>query len=207
MLIHRWDQSLDEREWRTFLAEHPFGDLVATGRNRDLAVVVPTQFVLDGDEVVIHLARPNPIWAAIDENDQVMVCVAGDWAFIPSSWKALRDEDPRLGIPTTYYASVQLVGTARMIDEVDGVAGLLRQQLAVFQPTEDVVDPADHGVRLRAIRGLRIAVSDVRAKFKFGGNVDEEHRVAVAARLHDRNGPGDTAALMHLRRRIDGPTD
>ena len=105
MLIHRWDESLDEHEWRTFLAEHRFGDLVASGRNRDLAVVVPTQFVLDGDEVVIHLARPNPIWAAIDENDQVMVCVAADWAFIPSSWKAVGDEDPRLGIPTTEAAS------------------------------------------------------------------------------------------------------
>jgi len=30
--------------------------------------------------------------------------VAGDWAFIPGSWKAIGDEDPEYGIPTTYYA-------------------------------------------------------------------------------------------------------
>lgn len=33
-----------------------------------MPVVVPTQFVLGEEEVVSHLARPNPIWAAIEEN-------------------------------------------------------------------------------------------------------------------------------------------
>jgi transcriptional regulator len=54
---------------------------------------------------------------------------------------------------------------------------------------------------LPGIRGIRIAITDVTAKFKYGGNVDAEHRAAVAQRLADRAGPGDAAARQQLLRR------
>lgn len=62
VLIHPWDAPLDAAEWQAFLAEgHDFGQLIAAGRGRDVPVVVPTHFVLDGaDRVLVHLARPNP---------------------------------------------------------------------------------------------------------------------------------------------------
>ena len=202
MLIHGVDRG-DEAEWRAFVAEHPFGDLVAGGRNRDVPVVVPTQFLLDGEQVILHLARPNPIWAAVEENPRVVVSVAGDWAYIPSAWKAIGDEDPRLGIPTTYYAGVQLIGVATIVDHPDDIAAVLREQLGALQPDVDVADPVEHGAKLRAIRGLRVAVDEVRAKFKFGGNVDVAHRRQIAELLAARNGPGDAAAREHLLRRLD----
>ncbi len=191
------------RSGARFVAAQGFGHLVAGGRDRDLPVVVPTQFVLGDEEIVLHLARPNPIWSAIEENDQVMLSVAGDWAYIPSEWKAIGNEDPRMGIPTTYYAAVQLVGTARALDDADAVAAVLREQLDDLQPEVDVADPRDHGAKLGAIRGLRISVTEVRAKFKYGGNVDVDHRHAVAARLADRDGPGDAAARRHVVERLE----
>ena len=205
MLIHDWDRPLDDGEWQAFVRSHAFGHLVAGGRDRDVPVVVPTQFVLVGpDEVVLHLARPNPVWDAIEENPAVVLSVAGDWAYVPSSWKAIDDEDPRRGIPTTYYAAVQLLGRARVLDDPADVAEVLRVQLGDLQPDVDTVDPAEHGARLRAIRGLRIAVDEVRAKFKYGGNVDEAHRRAVLDRLRTRDGPGDAAAATHLAHRVAG---
>ena len=202
MLIHTWDSSTDDSEWRAFLVTHEFGTLVAADGIRDIPIVVPTQFVLLDDEVFIHLIRKNPIWEAIEENPHVLLSVAGDWSYIPSDWKAVGDEDPRRGIPTTYYAAVQLTGTARLLDGDDAVAEVLRIQLARLQPDTDIVDPTEHGARLRTIRGLRMQVTDVRAKFKYGGNVDVEHREAIASRLEHRAGPGDAAALGHLRRRL-----
>ena len=205
MLIHGVDRG-SESEWRSFVAAHPFGQLVAGGRNRDLPVVVPTQYVLQGNEVVLHLARANPVWAAIDENPMVVVSVAGDWAYVPSSWKVIVDEDPRFGIPPTYYAGVQLIGVARVHDAAEDVSAVLRDQLESVQPDIEVVDPSEHGPKLRAIRGLRIEVTEVRAKFKYGGNVDREHRLAIAARLAARRAPGAAAARAHLLRRLE-PTD
>jgi transcriptional regulator len=206
VLIHPWDADASEQDWVDFVRAQGFGHLVATGRDRDVAVVVPTQFALvSPDLVVLHLARPNPLWHALDENPAVLLSVAGDWAYIPAAWKAIGDEDPRMGVPTTYYAAVQLIGDVAIVDDDAGKAEILRVQLGVTEPGSGAADPAEHGRRLNGIRGIRLQVREVRAKFKYGGNVDDEHRAAVAVHLAERNGPGDKAALQHLRRRTVGP--
>jgi transcriptional regulator len=202
MLVHPWDAGRDDAEWREFVAAHGFGQLIAAGRDRDVPVVVPTQFLLAGDEILLHLARPNPVWPAIEENPVVLLSVAGDWAFIPSAWKAIGDEDPALGIPTTYYAAVQLRCRAVVIDDDATKIAILRRQLASEQPDVDVADPHVHQRKLPGIRGLRLEIEEVTAKFKYGGNVDADHRYAVADRLEQRCGPGDAAARRHLLHRL-----
>lgn len=203
MLVHPWDGPIDDQEWRTFVRTQGFGQLVASGRNRDVPVIVPTQYVLQEDRALFHLARGNPIWSAIAENPRVVLSVAGDWSYIPSSWKAIGNEDPRLGIPTTYYGSAQLTGRAEVVDAPDGIAEILRTQLAVLEPGSDVVDPLQHRSRLKEIRGMSLAIEHVRAKFKYGGNVDSEHRLAVAERLAQRAGPGDEAARARVLSRLE----
>jgi transcriptional regulator len=202
MLIHPWDAGVSESEWVQFVRSQGFGQLIAAGRNRDVPVVVPTQFALPSPtEVLLHLARPNPIWPALAENPAVVLSVAGDWSYIPTAWKAIGDEDPRMGIPTTYYAAVQLIADAIVVDDDAGKAAILREQLQVTEPDGGAADPLEHGRRLAGIRGLRLAIRDVRAKFKYGGNADDPHRAEVARHLIERSGPGDAAALEHLRRR------
>jgi transcriptional regulator len=207
MLIRPRDAATSEREVWDFVRAAGFGHLVAAGRGRDVPVVVPTQYVVDGDggaarpTVLLHLTRDNPVWAAVAESPIVLLSVAGDWAYIPSSWKALPHEDASLGIPTTYYAAAQLVGRAEPVDDPDELLDVLRRQLDALQPDGGHADPSVHRQRLRAIRGMRLTVDDVRGKFKYGGNVDVEHRLAVADRLAQRDGPGDAAARRHLLRR------
>jgi len=209
MFIAPVDATRGEEEWRPFVDAHPFGHLIAPGSSgRDLPVVVPTQFVLAGDVVWLHLVRANPVFAALAENPRVLLSVAGDWAYIPSSWKAIGDEEEALGIPTTYYGAVQLTGTATVHDErtePGSVAAILRRQLASFQPDVEVADPGQaHATKLVGILGMEIRLEQVTAKFKYGGNVDEAHRRAVADRLVRRGGPGDDAAAGHVVRRLGG---
>jgi transcriptional regulator len=208
MFIAPVDASLGDPEWRAFVAAHPFGHLVAGGGpERLVPVVVPTQFVLAGRTVWLHLVRANPVFAALEENPMVVLSVAGDWAFIPSAWKAIDVEDPALGIPTTYYGAVQLEGRAWVHDERTApgtVATILRRQLAAFQPEVDVADPAEaHGAKLLGILGIEVRVERVSAKFKYGGNVDDAHRLAVAERLVARGAPDDRAAAAHTLRRLE----
>jgi transcriptional regulator len=207
MFIAPVDATRGEDEWRPFVESHPFGHLVVPGGpDRDLPVVVPTQFVLEGDTVWLHLVRANPVFGAVAENPRVLLSVADDWAFIPSAWKAIGDEDAALGIPTTYYGAVQLAGTATVYDErttPGSVAAILQRQLATLQPGVEVADPGQsHGARLLGILGISIAVEQVSAKFKYGGNVDEPHRLAVVERLRERGTPGDDAAAAHVVRRL-----
>jgi transcriptional regulator len=200
------DATFGEAEWRPFVEANSFGHLVAAGRQRDVPVVVPTQFVLEGDTVRLHLVRTNPLFGALAENPRVLLSVAGDWAFIPSAWKTIGDEDPALGIPTTYYAAVQLTGTATVVDErqsAGSVAEILRIQLSDLQPDVPIADPAAaHPRQIQSILGITIAVEAVAAKFKYGGNVDEAHRLAVVEHLGARQGPGDAAAAGHVLRRL-----
>ncbi len=200
------DAAHGEAEWRPFVEANSFGHLVAAGRQRDIPVVVPTQFVLEGDTVHLHLVRQNPLFAVLAENPRVLLSVAGDWAFIPSAWKAIGDEDPALGIPTTYYGAVQMIGTATVCEERDtpgSVAAILRRQLENLQPDIAIAEPsAAHPHKVLTILGISIAVDEVSAKFKYGGNVDEAHRLAVVDHLHQRQGPGDAAAAGHVLRRL-----
>jgi transcriptional regulator len=208
MFVAPVDATRSEPEWRAFLDSHPFGHLVARGGpTREFPVVVPTQFVLAGSTVWLHLVRANPVFGALSEDPRVVLSVADDWAFVPSEWKAIGKEDPALGIPTTYYGAVQLLGEARVHDErvaPGSVAEILRRQLSVFQPEVAVADPSEaHAAKLLGILGIEIRVSQVHAKFKYGGNVDAAHRRAVVARLNSRGRPGDDAAAEHVLRRLE----
>jgi len=202
MLIRPSDASRNSREWRSFLRSQGFGHFIASGVGRDFPVVAPTQFAVVGDELVFHLAAANPVFAALAERATALMSVAGDWAYVPAAWKVLPGEDPTMGIPTTYYAAVQVAGPVTVVDEPEEVAEILRSQLAVTEPNSDVADPFEaHPRQLGAIRGLRLPLAEPRAKFKYGGNVSEQHRSVVASHLAARSGPGDEAALDHLERR------
>jgi transcriptional regulator len=157
----------------------------------DLPVVVPTHFVWDGTAVLMHLARPNPALAALGE--RALFSVHGDWAYVPAAAKAIGDEDPSLGIPTSYYAAVTLTCTVEVL-EGEQLLDLLRASLARFEPGSGVADPSVHVRKLPGIRGLRLTPVEVRSKFKYGGNVDDEHRAHLAPGLP----PG---ARAHLERR------
>lgn len=199
MLIHPWDAGDDEQSL-AYVRDHSFGTLIAAGRGRDVPVVVPTQFLLTGDRtILLHLARPNPIWAAIEENPKVVLSVAGPWAYIPGEWRAEPGSDPRLGVPTTYYSAVQLVCHAEIVTGEPGKLDILRGQLADREPGHG--DPAETPGSARLVsglRGLRLAIEHIRGKFKYDGQKDDALRKRVAEGLAARGGPGDAAALSHL---------
>ena len=66
MLIHPWDAALDPAEWQAWLASTDrFGMLAVNNLDPAQApLVLPTHFTLAGDELLIHLARPEPGLAA-----------------------------------------------------------------------------------------------------------------------------------------------
>jgi transcriptional regulator len=211
MLIHPWDAASGDAEWQAWLAGHDFGQLAVNGLDGEPPFVQPAHFVYDPapgahGEVLLHLARPNPVWAALAAGPRVTLSVVDDQAFIPGPWHALPGEPAGYGTPTSYYAAVQLLGIAHVLDDPQEKAELLRRQLGHFQPdggTAPVVPGQEpFGRRLAGIRGVRIDVTDVRAKFKFGGNKPAQVQGHVAELLADRGAPGDAAARAHqLRRR------
>ena len=205
MLIRKHDAAISDDEWRTFLGSRDFGELIASGRARDVPVVVPTHFIYDGDRTIrLHLAVPNPVWEALAENPVALVSVFGDYSYIPTQWNANPGSDVRYGVPTSYYAAVQAIVRIRTIDDPDELAAILTAQLAHFQPEggHAPVEPSGpYGTQFGGIRGIVGTIEEVRAKFKYGGNKTVEHRLAIAARLAERDRGLDAGARAQLLRR------
>ncbi|GAA3814654.1 FMN-binding negative transcriptional regulator [Streptomyces phyllanthi] len=221
MLIHPWDAPSDDAEWQEWLAVHDFGQLGVNGLPGEPPHVQPLHFAYDPGgassgrgpgrgsglgEVVTHLARPNPLWPALEANPEVLLSVVDDYTFIPGPWQAPPGAPPEHGTPTSFYAAVQLRCRAHVVDDPEEKAALLNRQMGHFQPeggsaTVAVAEPP-YGRLLSGIRGLRLDVTDVRAKFKYAGHRPQEVQDRIVARLAERDGPGDAAARRHqLRRR------
>lgn len=210
MLVHPWDAAVDDDEWRTWLRDgHDFGQLIAPGGpDRDLPVVVPTHFLYDGQiTVLLHLARPNPFWEALSERPRALLTVIGDYVFVPSPWGAPPGVEPEQGVATSFYATVQLACDAEILDDDATKRDVLLAQLAHFQPEggHGALDGTNDRYErlLPGIRALRLTVSGVRAKFKYAGNKDAEHRAVIADRLAERAGALDGDARRLLLQRLE----
>ena len=136
MLIHPWDAALDTTEWRDWLASTDrFGILAVNNLDPTRApLVLPLHFTLAGDELLIHLARPNPVWDHLEAATEVRLALIGDYAYIPTYWRAKAGGPDEDGVPTSYYSAVQFVCRPTVVDDPEGKAQILTAQLADFQP-------------------------------------------------------------------------
>ncbi|MFE9453881.1 FMN-binding negative transcriptional regulator [Streptomyces sp. NPDC006739] len=208
MFIQPWDAALDDAERRTWIADgHDFGILSVNGGAGRAPVVVPTHFTVDGGTLLVHLARPNPVRTPIEADPNVTFTVTGDYAFVPGPWRAKPGVPPTHGVPTSYYAAVQFTCRATIVDEPEAKAELLRRQMTHFQPDGDhaAIDPdrPPYGRMLPGIRGLRLDVTEVRAKFKYDDHKPVEQRTGTARRLTERGTGLDAPAAEQQRRRLD----
>ena len=209
MLVHPWDAPNHDDEWRAVLREFDFGQLIAPGGpDRELPIVVPTHFIFDGEQTLeLHLARPNPVWRALAERPRALLTVVADYVFVPAAVNADPGDDPTLGVPTSYYAAVQVEVDVEIVDDPVAKAAILARQLSHFELADSsrvtpTVDVESDRRLMPGIRGLRLTITGVNARFKFGGNKSVEHRVGIAAALHTRSGPMDEAARQRVLSRL-----
>ncbi|HET7667602.1 MAG TPA: FMN-binding negative transcriptional regulator [Mycobacterium sp.] len=208
MLIHPWDASLDTAEWREWLTSTDrFGVLAVNNVDPAKApVLVPTHFTVAGDELLVHLARPNPVWPHLEAAAEVRLAVIGDYAYIPTYWRAKAGGPDEDGVPTSYYATVQFICRPTVVDDPEGKVEILTAQLGDFQPEGGhatvAVGEAPYGRMLRGIRGLRLAVLRVDAKFKYDDHNPVEHRQRVIGNLEQRGHQLDARAAAQQRRRL-----
>lgn len=208
MLIHPWDSALDADEWQSWLASTDrFGTLAVNNLDpAEAPVLVPTHFTLDGDDLLIHLARPNPVWPHLQAATRVRLAVIGDYAYIPTYWRAKAGGPDEDGVPTSYYSAVQFVCEPTIVDDPDGKARILATQLSDFQPegrhAAVAPDAEPYGRMLPGIRGVRLRIVRVEARFKYDDANPVEHRERVTTNLEQRNRGLDGGAAAQQRRRL-----
>src|SRR4051794_35504712 len=170
-------------------------------------MLLPLHFTMAGDELLIHMARPNPVWPHLEAATEVRLAVTGDYAYIPSYWRAKAGGPDEDGVPTSYYSAVQFVCRPTVVDDADGKAQILLAQFADLQPegghAAGAADDDPYGRMLPGIRGLRMDILGVEAKFKYDDHNPVEHRERVIGYLHERGTGLDTATAGHQRLRLN----
>jgi transcriptional regulator len=157
VLIHPWDAALDPVEWQDWpTSTDQFGILAVNNLDPAQApLMLPTHFTIAGRQLLIHLARPNLVRPHLETATEVRLAVVGDYAYIPTSWRAKAGGPDEDGVPTSYYSAVQFVCRPTIVDDPQGKADILSAQLADLQPGGDhptvAADTAPYG-RMRSER-------------------------------------------------------
>ena len=208
MLIHPWDAATDAEEWQQWLAgTDRFGILVVNNLDPAAApLALPTHFTLAGPETSMHLARPNPVWKHLLAAAEVRLAVIGDYAYIPTHWRTKAGGPDEDGVPTSYYATVQFVVRPNVVDDPQGKVDILTAQLSDLQPdgghARVAVDEPPYGRMLAGIRGIRLRILRVEAKFKYDDHNPIGHRERVIDRLHERGHGLDAGAATQQQHRL-----
>ena len=177
----------EKSELVAFLRAFPLGLMIATTSSEPGADLVP--MLIDDDGLVLraHVARANPLAAALATPQQVLVVFTARRLCQPRPYPSKR-EHGRV-VPTWNYAMVQARGMARLRDDGDWLArqlhDLTTQQEAGRETPWAVNDaPEDFlAAQRRAIIGVEVAIDDLRGKFKLSQNRTESDRQGVLAGL------------------------
>jgi transcriptional regulator len=136
----------------------------------------------------------------------VRLAVTGDYAYIPTYWRAKAGGPDEDGVPTSYYSAVQFVCEPTIVDDPEGKARILATQLSDFQPegrhAAVAPDAEPYGRMLPGIRGVRCRIVRVEAKFKYDDANPVEHRERVITNLEQRRKGLDGGAAAQQRRRL-----
>jgi transcriptional regulator len=201
--VPRFNAMTDPAEALALVAAVGAGELVTTGGDGyPWATRLPVVRDDDGGRLLLHMARANPHWRAIeevagDDGAPALVVVTGPEAYVSPRWYATKAEHGRV-VPTWNYAAVHVRGRvhvrhddAWLRDAVTRLADLNERGAARWgaQPWA-VTDAPEKYVagQLRAIVGIEVVVEEVEGKAKLSQNRPDADRAGVVDGLRREGG-------------------
>lgn len=160
-------------------------------------------WLLDGDRLLGHVARANPIWR---NGGTALVTFVPAHGYVSPSWYPSNAEHGRV-VPTWNYEMVVVHGELRSIDDPAVVHEVVSRLTEVHESrvgsTWKVTDAPDDFVdqQLRAVVGVEVGIRRIEGKAKLSQNRPSADAAGVAAATHDLP-LGDA-----MRRAIDHRSD
>ncbi|CAB4963005.1 unannotated protein [freshwater metagenome] len=207
MLVHPYDGAMSETEWRDWIAQSAKFGVLAVGAGEGKApIMVPTHFVVRGDEILIHLHKVNDALPLLESGARVSLSIVGDYAFIPGTWRAKDSSNLQDGVPTSYYAAVNFECEPSVVSDAHGIAAIIQEHMTEFQAdgsyAEVAPESTPYGPMFSIIRGVRLKILNVDAKFKYDDHKPVAFRESVIAKLRSRNSHLDAGASNQQSRRL-----
>lgn len=188
----------DEARLTALVAERGFAVIAVAHEGRPLVAQAPV--LLAGRRLRFHLARGNPVVAALTAGAPAVVVVQGPDAYVSPDWYGIDDQ-----VPTWNYLAVEMEGRAQVLDEA-GAAQLLDDLSAHFESrltpkppwTRRKISPGRFEAMQRAIVSFELAVERLEGVWKLSQNkpAGVTARAAEAMAERPEDGSRAIAALM-----------
>jgi transcriptional regulator len=176
---------------RAFIRENPFGILISTDGERQMATHLPLLVAeLPGGRMSLkgHMSRQNPQWEKLSADREVLVVIPGPHTYVSAGWYKGN------GVPTWNYMSVHAYGTPVLL-EGQALYELLdalvkAQESRSSNPggygLSGLPDGYVHGM-MKGIVGFDVTVSRVEASFKLSQKTDPIDYDTVIRKLKGRS--------------------
>ena len=187
----------------------PLGLLITAGTDGPVANLVPFQLVaVDPGKGMLrcHLARANGQLRELAEGGPALVVFQGPDAYVTPSWYETKRETGKV-VPTWNYATVQVRGVARVVDDAEwllGHVGALTDGHEMEREEPWAVGDAPEAyikAQLKGIVGVEIAVTGIEGKWKVSQNRSAADIDGVANGLAESAGRPGSAGMADMVRR------
>lgn len=185
----------------TLLRDYPFGMLVTLRAGLPFVSHIPFLYQRrqDGTQVLRgHVAKANPQWQDLAENQTALAVFQGPHAYVSPSWYEMP------GVPTWNYAVVHIYGKARLLHDAATLKNLLVELTTAYESTQPVpwqpeLSGARHEKLLEMIVGFEIEIQEIQGKFKLSQNRSENDRRNVIEQLQKSPFTSAVARLMQAK--------
>lgn len=220
MYVPRFNAMTDPAEALALVTSVGAAELVTTGPDGyPWATRLPVVCDDEQARLLLHMARANPHWKAIEEvagDDGVpaLVVVTGPEAYVSPRWYAAKSEHGRV-VPTWNYSAVHVRGrvhvrhdavwlrgaVTRLADLNEGPAKHFGEQpWAITDAPEKYV-----AGQLRAIVGIELVVEEIEGKAKLSQNRSDADRVGVVDGLRREGGAREGLVADAMEELADHP--
>lgn len=176
---HHFNES-DLGVLQQLIVQHPFGALVTHGKSGLDANHIPFELATGRGQLgtlQAHVARANPVWRDVADNDEVLIIFNAGDAYISPTWYPSKHEHHKQ-VPTWNYIVVHARGRIRIHDDkkfVRGVVARLTRSHEAQEPKPWKMGdaPSDYlEQQLDGIVGLEVEITQLVAKRKLGQHKD-----------------------------------
>lgn len=192
MYLPKHFDTKDDAQILEIIDTYPFATVMSFDENNQpffSHIPLITKKSASGFSLLGHVAKRNLQWSHFQENPKVKVIVNGPHTYITPKWyRSGRD------VPTWNYVSIHIDGSAELIDNFDGLVGLLKaltekfetgsQNPWAFELPDDLLTPE---TLCSAIVGFEISVEKIDSKFKLSQNRASIDKAGIIEGLTDRS--------------------
>ncbi len=168
----------------------------------DTPYAVPVNFVRIDDALYFHGALKNRKMKMVAQNPIVSFSVVENYALIDSDFSSTDS----LACPATqFFKSVSIDGMASVVEERDEKAEVFEALMQKLQPKGGYKPFSDevYDTPIKTTAVVKIAIREIRCKFKFGQHLSDERFEMIVESLLKRGTPIDEKTVKIMREQRD----